>query len=374
MLESEVYRQLNNGPPLDYSPPITQVEIRENLKHLKNTSTPGSDGLSTIWLKLSIEQIMPLIELIFNACVSFNYFPPSWRSAKVIVLKKPNKDCYETVSSFRPISILNSLSKLFERILHTRLKKLAVDNQWFSHNQHGFREGKSTETAVTDLVNHIECSWKAKKTVACRNHSCTTLKVGFLQGSILSPFLWNILLESLFLLYFSFYLKIIAYADDILLCATSVLAHLAVNNLQLMCNSVVDWGLNSKLSFNALKTVFMVFSRKQFDRSALCLVINSVSIPHSRECRYLGLIIDEKLNWRAHIAKICTEATKTFNTIKRCFRLSWGLSSSKLLLLYNAVIIPKISYCCPSWVSATKFSWCRTKLRSFQCQIATSIC
>ena len=110
---------------------------------------------------------MPLIELIFNACVSFNYFPPSWRSAKVIVLKKPNKDCYETVSSFRPISILNSLSKLFERILHTRLKKLAVDNQWFSHNQHGFREGKSTETAVTDLVNHIECSWKAKKTVAC---------------------------------------------------------------------------------------------------------------------------------------------------------------------------------------------------------------
>ena len=167
VLESEVYRQLNNGPPLDYSPPITQDEIRENLKQLKNTSTPGSDGLSTIWLKLSIEHIMPLIELIFNACVSFNYFPPSWRSAKVIVLKKPNKDCYETVSSFRPISILNSLSKLFERILHTRLKKLAVDNQWFSHNQHGFREGKSTETAVTDLVNHIECSWKAKKTVAC---------------------------------------------------------------------------------------------------------------------------------------------------------------------------------------------------------------
>jgi hypothetical protein len=141
-----------------------------------------------------------------------------------------------------------------------------------------------------------------------------------------------------------------------------------------MCNSVVDWGLNSKLSFNALKTVFMVFSRKQFDRSALCLVINNVSIPHSRECRYLGLIIDEKLNWRAHIAKICTEATKIFNTIKRCFRLSWGLSRSKLLLLYNAVIIPKISYCCPSWVSATKFSWCRKKLRSFQRPIATIIC
>jgi hypothetical protein len=195
------------------------------------------------------------------------------------------------------------------------------------------------------------------------------------QGSILSPFLWNILLESLFLLSFSFDFIINAYADDILLCATSVLAHLAVSNLQLMCNSVVDWGLNSKLSSNALKTVFMVFSRKQFDRSAFCLVINNVSIPHFRECRYLGLIIDEKLNWRAHIAKICTEATKTFNTIKRCFRLSWGLLRSKLLLLYNAVIIPKISYCYPSWVSATKFSWCRKKFRSFQWPIATtSIC
>jgi hypothetical protein len=93
---------------------------------------------------------------------------------------------------------------------------------------------------------------------------CTTLEVGCPQGSILSPFLWNILLESLFLLSFSFDFIIIAYADDVLLCATSVLAHLAVSNLQLMCNSVVDWGLNSKLSFNALKTVFMVFSRKIF--------------------------------------------------------------------------------------------------------------
>ena len=54
---------------------------------------------------------------LFNKCLELNYNPKQWKVAKVKVLKKPNKESYKSVKSFRPISILNSLGKVFEKIL-----------------------------------------------------------------------------------------------------------------------------------------------------------------------------------------------------------------------------------------------------------------
>ena len=74
----------------------------------------------------------------------------------MLILKKANKAVYNLVSSFRPISILNALSKIFEKIILVRLKVLAAEQNWFSENQHGFCAGKSTETATLSLVSTIE--------------------------------------------------------------------------------------------------------------------------------------------------------------------------------------------------------------------------
>ena len=85
-----------------------------------------------------------------------NHYPKIWKVAKVTVLKKPNKASYKVIKSFRLISVLNILGKMFEKIIHDRLTWIAEKQNCFGDNQHGFSEGRSTETAMHTLANIVE--------------------------------------------------------------------------------------------------------------------------------------------------------------------------------------------------------------------------
>ena len=177
--------------------------------------------------------------------------------------------------------------------------------------------------------------------------------LGCPQGSILSPFLWNILLEELLNLSFPFLFSIIAYADDIVLCTFDKCPFVAQKNLQEMCAVVEAWGVESKLSFNALKTIFMLFSSKR-DPPPLSITMGGIVIQNSSLCKYLGITIDSKLNWTAHIENKCVAAKKLLFVIAKCCRLTWGLSRKTLSLLYKAVFLPTALYNCSIWASALK--------------------
>ena len=137
-----------------------------SVKSLKSTATPGPDGLSAVWFKLFYPHIKLLFHAMLNACLKLSYFPLTWRAASILILKKPSKHDYFNPSAFRGISILNASSKVFEIIIHDILKKLAHEGKWFSENQHGFRPGKSTESASCTLINLIENN-KNKKMATC---------------------------------------------------------------------------------------------------------------------------------------------------------------------------------------------------------------
>lgn len=84
------------------------------------------------------------------------YFPTAWKAARVRVTKKANKQSYEDVKSFRPISVLNVLlGNICEKIMYDRLAWIAKCNLWLSDHQHGFVEQRSTEMAVHALISII---------------------------------------------------------------------------------------------------------------------------------------------------------------------------------------------------------------------------
>ena len=146
----------NIGANIGFVPEISVQELEEEFANSKKTKAPGPDGFSPLWLECSFNIIKSHILAIFNRCLKFQYFPRDWKIASVLILKKANKASYNLVSSFRPISILNALAKLFEKILLARLKAIASENNWFSTNQHGFCSGKSTETATLSLISFLE--------------------------------------------------------------------------------------------------------------------------------------------------------------------------------------------------------------------------
>jgi hypothetical protein len=178
-------------------------------------------------------------------------------------------------------------------------------------------------------------------------------ELGCPQGSVLSPFLWNILIEELLSLSFPFSFFILAYGDDIVLCVMDTNFEIALANLQAMCDSAVAWGRSFKLTFNGLKSVFMVFSSKRILPS-LPLKVDNVCVARSNSCLYFDLTIDDKLSWNTHIANKCAALKEFLFLILKCCRLSWGLSRNAISLLYKRTVIPNLLYNCSVWASAIR--------------------
>ncbi len=127
---------------------VTLDDLKLAMESLRITKSPGPDGIYAVWLSHSFDLIKFHLVALFSACFTLSHFLNNWKSASIIILKKNNKANYSHPSCFRPISILNAFSKLLEKIILVKLKRLATAHKWFSPNQHGFRSGFSTETAI----------------------------------------------------------------------------------------------------------------------------------------------------------------------------------------------------------------------------------
>ena len=83
--------------------------------------------------------------------------PPSrWLHGKVIFLPKPGKTDYTKIGAYRPITLASFQFKTMEKVLMWEFEESRLDKQPMHQNQHGFRGGQSTETALTTFLAPIE--------------------------------------------------------------------------------------------------------------------------------------------------------------------------------------------------------------------------
>ena len=134
------------------------------------------------------------------------------------IIGKMNKQSYDSLYSFRPISLGSNLSKLLENIILGRLSWFSRTHCWLSSNQHGFRDGKSTESAAHSFVSSIETGFAARQTSAC---AFLDIKIAF--DSVWHPAIIATLVKRSCLLYL---LKIVG---NFLADRTDLLSHRGVN-------------------------------------------------------------------------------------------------------------------------------------------------
>ena len=116
--------------------------------------------------------------------------------------------------------------------------------------------------------------------------------LGCPQGSLLSPFLWNILMDALLRMQFGQGAAILAYADDVTVAVSDRDSGLASQRLQRAVDSIRAWLRSVKLEINAAKTVLVIFSKRKVSLPALSLRVVSQVILPSSFTRLLGVIID----------------------------------------------------------------------------------
>ena len=137
---------------------IKKTSINEILNIIKyktkSKKSPGYDGINGKLLKeLPLKAIIYLRNL-FNAIMQTKHFPATWKVAEIIAIAKPNKDASQA-TSYRPISLLPVLSKIFEHIISERLEKYLEKAKTIPMHQFGFRRKHSTIQQIHRVVDKI---------------------------------------------------------------------------------------------------------------------------------------------------------------------------------------------------------------------------
>src|ERR1043165_4468108 len=133
--------------------PTNEFEISSIIRNLKNSASAGLDDVTPSVVKFAVNFIsLPLSHLI-NCSMTNGVFPSKLKLAKVIPIHK-NGDL-AVFSNYRPISILNCFSKIYEKIIAARLEGFLLRNNILYENQFGFRKGHTTYMALTTLVDKI---------------------------------------------------------------------------------------------------------------------------------------------------------------------------------------------------------------------------
>ena len=368
---------------------VTLDHINRLLESYVNVrKAPGPDGISNAMLKATTVSQRLMIASVFQRCIDLEHFPLTWKDARVIFVPKPGKEDYSDPCSYRPISLLSCLGKMFEKLLSEWLDQHLEDSDLVSCNQYGFRKNRSAIDALdalvrcakdrrasghkvamitfdikgafdnvswtsimreldrlhvpTKLVNLI-ASYLRNRVVSCSFGGATASKStskGSPQGSVLSPLLWNIVMNS-FLAKFSRPNSLaVAYADDITIVCWDKDPRKLHSNCEASVLCVQSWCQANELELSLSKTKFISIGTK----------LENVSlIERSPFIKVLGILIDDRLSFTQHICAQISKCQKArFSLQKYCGR-NFGLNSRKRVQLYTAWLRPILSYGAEIW-------------------------
>ena len=407
-------RKIKKIPPVKIKT-ISPSEINKEIKgKIKAKKAPGFDKISGLILKnLPNRAIMKLVS-IFNAVIRCKYIPSQWKIAEIFVLLKPDKPPTEA-SSYRPISLLPVIGKLFEKLYIKRLNEIVGKQNLIIDAQFGFRAKHSTIDQLHRITKFIEDSlekgeycvavfldvaqafdrvWherligKLYKMLPC-NHvellssflsgrqfrvryenttsSFRPIRAGVPQGSCLSPLLYSLFTTDI--PQSGRGGKLGVYADDTLVLAASKSYREARFNAQSHLNRINKWTNKDKTKLNASKSVEIVFTNRPFTHIPLHL--GNSEIPRDTVARYLGLHLDSRLKWGAHIKKKVEQLRLKFHDMQWLIGRKSKLSLETKLLLYKSMLRPVWSYGCQLWGCAAKSNL--KKIEVVQMKILRSI-
>ena len=388
------------------SQPLSINELKDVFFSLKINKSPGHDGVSFNIKKKSFGELCEPLKYLFNLSIVKRIFPDDLKIAKVTPIYKAGNS--SNVSNYRQIPVLPCFSKMLERIMYNCLQKYLKDQNILYDKQFGFQTGHSTDHTIALLVDQIYEAFekneytlgvfidlsKAFDTVDhsillrklelygitgrnyawiksylsnrlqyiqvdenCRTEYCV-VKCGVPQGSILGPLV--------FLLYVNDLKDAFSVLDPTMFVDDTNLfyTHSYIQKLFSMMNeelaSINQWFTSNKLSLDGKKTKYSCFHKpsKKADIPVMLpkLTISNHVIERQEFIKFLGILLDENLNWKEHIKHTENKIAKNLGLL---YKARPFLERNALLSLHCSYIETYINYANIAWGST-----CRTNLKN----------
>ena len=130
---------------------VTVAEVNKILKSLKNSRSTSVDEMDSYCVKIAADIIDKPLHHIITLSILQQKFPTGWKYSKVIPLHK--KNCQLDKKNYRPVAILSPFSKVLEKIIFKQLYNYFSRNSLFHPNLHGYRQHRSTQTALLQMYD-----------------------------------------------------------------------------------------------------------------------------------------------------------------------------------------------------------------------------
>ena len=365
--------------------PVTVTDVQKEIDALDSKKAHQEKDIPVKLLKENCDIFADYITKDFNLGILNHKFPNTLKNAEVKpVFKKKSRT---EVENYRPVSILPTISKIYERLIHKQLSTFF--DPILSKFQCGFRKGHSTEhcllvmiekwkqcldnkgvcaALLTDLSKAFDClphnlllaklhaygvdisalryikdylyQRKQKVKINTTSSTWTDIVFGVPQGSILGPLLFNIFICDLFLFFPD--INIVGYADDNTPYSLGQKEDEVLNEIKSASEKLFSWFKANYMKVNPDKFHLLLSNTKE-----LKINICNESISNSFKEKLLGVTIDNKLRFEEHVEDLCKRASQKVNALSR---LASYMNFDQRKLILNSFITSHFSYCPLVWM------------------------
>ena len=378
----------SSGSPMETIPysmrslflrPVSEAEIIKIISKLKNSKTDLNSMPAKIFKAVSLHLAFPISELV-NHSFSHGIFPSHLKLARVTPIFKTGSK-YDP-ANYRPISSLHYISKIFEKCMTKRIISYFDRFSLFSKSQFGFLSGKSTVDALIDLTenifnsldnreHHISILIDLKRAFDTVNHKLLLGKlerygirdlplqwlksylsnresyvgmgpassrkvvsnIGVPQGSTIGPVLFLIYINDLPACCPR--LSTTLFADDTTISYSHKNSNDLISIVNYELNLVKEWINANRLTLNVGKTECILFSNRNLEPIHNHVTLDNTSLSFSSKCKFLGVILDTKLNYSNHIDQVLGRLT---NSARILYNIKNYLPLKSRLNLYFAFV------------------------------------
>jgi hypothetical protein len=386
---------------------ITNTMVITELEKLQTDKAPGPDNISNKLLKGARYELCEIITHLFNMSIKYNFVPTQWKQANIIALPKINNP--QTASDYRPIALTSSLCKVLERMVAKEIMK-TTKNIWVNNKQYGFMPGKCTLDAIVQVIEDWEkavdedktihavffdyakafdlvphqllltkiskmvpewiVSWVAQYLKERKQRvkdgdtysSWKTVEAGVIQGSVLGPILFLLFIADLNE-YLTSATDISKYADDVL--GYSIFEKVEDDKTQEIINGMEKWATENQMRLNINKTKHMIINAKS--NKIPQVTLNNVSLQQVSEFNYLGVVLNEKLDYDQQWEVTMKITNQHIYLIKSLRKIKF--KEEVLITVYKSITLSQFIQKSPLLISASnqaKSEMANQQLRFFR--------